>query len=112
MDELAESLSGATAAIVAYDIDSLEARIVSQQDLCGRIRGLDLRLEAMQNRHRSRNLQSHAPSAMAAETQDERSLRQAMSRLEEVHRRVKSLNATHAALLHRSRRTIRALAHA
>ena len=107
MNELAESLSGSTAAIVSYDIDGLEARIASQQDLCSRIRDVDLRIEAMQQRHKSRS-----SSTVTAETQEEKKLRELMSCLQEVHLRVKSLNATHAVLLHRSRRTVRALAHA
>src|SRR5262249_19079765 len=94
-----------------YDIDNLEARISSQQDLCARIRDLDSRLEAVQQRYQSRK-QHQTISARGAETQEEKSPCEAMDRLNEAHLGLKSMNRAHAALLHRSRRTIRALSHA
>ncbi|GEM_PF-5057491 len=98
MDELAVSLSLAAAAITACDIDGLEERVREQEKLCIAIRDLDARLESLQARRGS--------------TQCDETLRIGMVRLREVQQRVKSLNSVHAALLRRSRRTVRALSRA
>jgi hypothetical protein len=112
MSEIADSLSRAGAAIASCDIDSLEARIVDQETLCMRIRGLDVQLEAMQTRQSQRDQTIQLPSFGSPSENERKNLRDTMGRLKEVHERVKLLNGTHADLLRRSRRTVRALAHA
>ena len=111
MNELADSLSLAGAAISVCDIDGLEQRIREQENLCGAIRGLDVRLESLQALRLRANQASKSSSTLIAEQAD-KSLRITLNRLQEVHCRVKSLNAVHAELLRRSRRTVRALSQA
>jgi hypothetical protein len=112
MNEMAESLSLAGAAIVGFDIDSLEERIRNQESLCARILALDARLESLHFRQSVAATQSKSLSFRATGAEEDQSLSLALARLEEAHRRVKALNATHAELLYRSRRTVQALAHA
>jgi len=113
MNEVAQSLANAGAAIAACDIDGLEARILDQEALCQKIRNLDTQLEAMQARQALRNSNTSPNSVLCSpdgKGQDE--LQATMAHLQEVHLRVKVLNANHAELLRRSRRTVNALTQA
>jgi len=112
MGEIAESLSLAGAAIASCDIDSLEGRIADQEILCTKISALDAQLEAMQARQSCRNDAAQSQSPGCSSEIEQGNLRDTLSRLREAHERVKVLNASHADLLRRSRRTVRALAHA
>lgn len=111
MNEVAESLASAGAAIAACDIDALETRIKEQEKLCQRIRDLDGHLEGLRVRQCSRDANTSA-DGLGVNAADQQQLKQAMIRLQEVHQRVKRLNANHAELLRRSRRTVNALTQA
>lgn len=106
MNEMADSLAASSAAIAACNIDGLEDCIRKQEALCASIQSMDKKLEEMQSRQRSRDRMS------AVNEKETESLRNAITRLKDVHQRVKVLNQSHAELLRRSRRTVLALSRA
>ncbi len=113
MNAVAESLTLAGAAIAACNIDELESRIREQESLCLRIQDLDRQLDATQKRRTSLASAATSTSENLGIAQDnQRQLSAAMERVREVHDRVKRLNANHAELLRRSRRTVQALTQA
>jgi hypothetical protein len=96
---LSAALSAASASIVGFDIDGLEARITEQQQLCTDITLLDAHMN---------DLQAHLATA-PTQTVASPALRQAIARLRETQVRVSQLNRSHQLLLQRSRRTASAL---
>ena len=107
LDSLSETLMAARAAIVAFDIESLESHVAEQQQLCREMQALHeevARLEYQCAAHlRLRGGQDSA--SRDAQLED------ALQRLQQAQANVKRLNEVHQNVLCRSQRTIVALLH-
>jgi hypothetical protein len=104
-NSLSASLLAARSAMAAVDIDSLEARIAQQREICANIENLDEQLERLQYQCAA-HLRMHGgedPLGNAEELED------VLHRLHSAQARVKELNTAHQAFLTRSRRTVTAL---
>jgi len=109
LGSLADALVSAGASISAFDIDGLEARIITQQQLCAEISALDSRIDAVQ-RHCAEQIASPSTNKISPATTPENSpMRQTLKRLQAIQSSVKQLNEAHKILLQRSRRTVGAL---
>jgi FlgN protein len=104
-NSLSASLLAARSAMAAVDIDSLEARIAQQREICANIENLDEQLERLQYQCAA-HLRMHSgadPLDSAEQLED------VLHRLHLAQARVKELNTAHEAFLTRSRRTVKAL---
>jgi len=109
LGSLADALVSAGASISAFDIDGLEARIATQQQLCAEISALDSQIDVVQ-RHCAEQIASPSTNKISPATPPENSpMRQTLARLQAVQSSVKQLNEAHKILLQRSRRTVGAL---
>ena len=109
LGSLADALVSAGASISAFDIDGLEARIATQQQLCAEISALDSQIDVVQ-RHCAEQVVSPSTNKISPATTPENSpMRQTLARLQAVQSSVKQLNEAHKILLRRSRRTVGAL---
>ena len=109
LGSLADALVSAGASISAFDIDGLEARIATQQQLCAEISALDSQIDVVQ-RHCAEQIALPSTNKISPATTPENSpMRQTLARLQAVQSSVKQLNEAHKILLRRSRRTVRAL---
>ncbi len=109
LGSLADALVSAAASISAFDIDGLEARIITQQQLCAEISALDSRIDAVQ-RHCAEQVASPGANDIRLTGPPEDSpMRQTLKRLQAIQSRVNQLNDAHKILLQRSRRTVGAL---
>ena len=109
LGSLANALVSAGASISAFDIDGLEARIATQQQLCAEISALDSQIDVVQ-RHCAEQVVSPSTNKISPATTPENSpMRQTLARLQAVQSSVKQLNEAHKILLQRSRRTVGAL---
>ena len=106
LGSLADALVSAAASISAFDIDGLEARIITQQQLCAEISALDSRIDAAQ-RHCAEQVALPGANDIRLTGAPENSpMRQTLARLQAVQSSVKQLNDAHKILLQRSRRTV------
>jgi hypothetical protein len=97
---LADALSAASASVVGFDLDGLEARITDQQQLSAEVARLDSQMNEIHSRFAvSPYAQSTALPGFV----------EAIARLREAQTRVSRLNQSHQLLLERSRRTASAL---
>jgi len=109
LGSLADALVSAGASISAFDIDGLEARIATQQQLCAEISALDSQIDVVQ-RHCAEQIALPSTNKISPATTPENSpMRQTLARLQAVQSSVKQLNEAHKILLRRSRRTVGAL---
>ena len=109
LGSLANALVSAGASISACDIDGLEARIATQQQLCAEISTLDSQIESVQ-RHCAERVALPRVNGISLTGAPENSpMRQTLARLQAVQSSVKQLNDAHKILLQRSRRTVGAL---
>jgi hypothetical protein len=106
---LAEALKASTADVVSLDIDSLESRIILQQQLCVEIHALGPQLDRVQRQCATYLQASGAGRKDAAGSGEDARISESIQRLRDVQASVKTLNSTHQALLRRSRRTVGAL---
>jgi len=105
LDSLSKTLLAARTAIVAFDIDALEAQVALQQQLCREIQALDEQVERLEYQ-----CAAHLRLRGTQATGDSNSeLDDAMQRLHQAQANVKGLNDVHQTVLRRSQRTILAL---
>lgn len=98
LDSLAVTLRACSEAMVSLDLDCMNRRVAEQERICQEIRGVDRDIELLQRRW-SAGERAHAfPSAQ-----------ELLGRISSAQAEVRRLNTTHAALLRRSRRTLRAM---
>jgi len=109
LGSLADALVSAGASISAFDIDGLEARIVTQQQLCAEISALDSRIDAVQRHCAEQVALPRANDIRLTGPTEDSPLRQTMERLQAIQSSVNQLNEAHKILLQRSRRTVGAL---
>jgi small-conductance mechanosensitive channel len=109
LGSLADALVSAGASISAFDIDGLEARIATQQQLCAEISALDSRIDAVQRHCAEQAAWPRANDIRLTGAAEDSPLRQTLERLQAVQSSVKQLNEAHKILLRRSRRTVGAL---
>ena len=107
LGNLAESLTFARESLGTLDINSLEARIAMQQQLCTQISALDSEIDRVQ-RQCSATIHGATGTSGNSSAQDSR-MRDTLARLHAVQSNVKHLNEAHQVLLQRSRRTLGAL---
>ncbi|HTP69351.1 MAG TPA: flagellar export chaperone FlgN [Dongiaceae bacterium] len=105
LNSLSATLLAARAAMTAFDVGSLEARINEQQELCGEIQKLDEQRERLQYQCAA-HLRMHGGDRSLPNSPE---LEETMHRLYQAQTTVKQLNAAHQVLLQRSRRTVTAL---
>ena len=109
LGSLANALVSAGASISAFDIDGLEARIATQQQLCAEISALDSQIDAVQRHCAERVTLPHVNDISITGAPENSPMRQTLERLQAVQSSVKQLNDAHKILLQRSRRTVGAL---
>ena len=108
LGSLAEALTAARQDMVCLDVNGLEARIAQQQDLCWQVCALDIQLDELQTQCANRLAASGTPTC--GDNQElGRLLAQTRGLMKTAQGRLKALNTSHQALLHRCRRTTRAL---
>lgn len=109
LGSLANALVSAGASISACDIDGLEARIATQQQLCAEISALDSQIDAVQRHCAERVALPRVNDISLTGAPESSPMRQTLARLQAVQSSVKQLNDAHRILLQRSRRTVGAL---
>jgi len=109
LGSLANALVSAGASISAFDIDGLEARIATQQQLCAEISALDSQIDAVQRHCAERVTLPRVNDISLTGAPENSPMRQTLARLPAVQSSVKQLNDAHKILLQRSRRTVGAL---
>ena len=109
LGSLANALVSAGASISAFDIDGLEARIATQQQLCAEISALDSQIDSVQRHCAERVVLPRVNDISLTSAPENSPMRQTLARLQAVQSSVKQLNDAHKILLQRSRRTVGAL---
>ena len=109
LGSLADALVSAGASISAFDIDGLEARIATQQQLCAEISALDSQIDSLQRHCAERVALPRVNDISLTGAPEHSPMRQTLARLQAVQSSVKQLNDAHRILLQRSRRTVGAL---
>src|SRR3981189_647743 len=111
LGSLADALVAAGASISAFDIDGLEARIITQQQLCAEISALDSRIDAVQRHCTEQVALPRANDIRLTGPTEESGLRQRLNPLQAIQSSVNQRNEAHKILLQRARRTMGALLH-
>src|SRR3977135_3149810 len=84
LGSLANALVSAGASISAFDIDGLEARIATQQQLCAEISALDSQIDAVQRHCAERVVLPRANDIRLTGPPEDSALRQTLKRLQAI----------------------------
>ena len=98
LNSLAVELRACSQAMIGLDLDGMQFRVARQEQICREIRSLDASIDAVQKRWSREERHSSFPAAQ-----------EVLSRISSAQAEVRRLNAAHAALLRRSRRTLQAM---
>jgi hypothetical protein len=98
LDSLAVELRACSTAMVALDLDGIHHRVAQQEQVCQQIRLVDREIETLQLRWSAAERRESLPAA-----------KDLLTRISSAQTEVRRLNSAHAALLRRSRRTLRAM---
>lgn len=98
LDSLAVELRACSNAMVALDLDGIHHRVAQQEQICQQIRSVDREIGVLQQRWSAGEKEQALPAA-----------KDLLGRISCAQAEVRRLNSAHAALLRRSRRTLRAM---
>ena len=98
LDSLAVELRGCSNAMVALDLDGIHQRVAQQEQICQQIRSVDREIDVLQQRWSADERSEALPA-----------VKDLLGRISTAQTEVRRLNSAHAALLRRSRRTLRAM---
>jgi FlgN protein len=98
LDSLAVELRACGEAMVGLDFDGIHRRVAQQEQICQQIRYVDRDIENLQHRWTEGESDHSFPAAQ-----------ELLGRITSAQAEVRRLNCAHAALLRRSRRTLRAM---
>jgi len=98
LDSLAVELRACSNAMVALDLDAIHQRVAQQEQVCQQIRSVDREIEVLQQRWSDEERSEVLPA-----------VKDLLGRISTAQTEVRRLNSAHAALLRRSRRTLRAM---
>lgn len=98
LDSLAVELRACSNAMVALDLDAIHQRVAQQEQVCQQIRSVDHEIEVLQQRWSAEERSEALPA-----------VKDLLGRISTAQTEVRRLNSAHAALLRRSRRTLRAM---
>lgn len=98
LDSLAVELRACSNAMVTLDLDGIHRRVAQQERVCQQIRSVDREIDVLQQRWSTQERSEALPS-----------VKDLLGRISTAQTEVRRLNSAHAALLRRSRRTLRAM---
>lgn len=84
--------------MISLDLDGIHQRVAEQEKICGQIRTVDGEIDLLQKRWSAGEREQALPAA-----------KDLLDRISSAQTEVRRLNSAHAALLRRSRRTLRAM---
>ncbi|HTW23277.1 MAG TPA: flagellar export chaperone FlgN [Candidatus Baltobacteraceae bacterium] len=98
LDSLAVELRACSEAMVALDLDGMQRRVAQQEQVCQQIRSVDREIDCLQRQWSVEERGELLPA-----------VKDILGRISSAQSEVRRLNSAHAALLRRSRRTLRAM---
>jgi hypothetical protein len=98
LDSLAVELRACSNAMVALDLEGIHRRVSQQEQVCQQIRSVDREIDVLQQRWTAQERSDALPA-----------VKDLLGRISTAQTEVRRLNSAHAALLRRSRRTLRAM---
>lgn len=98
LDSLAVELRACSEAMVALDLDGMHRRVAQQEQVCQQIRSVDREIDFLQRQWSADERGEVLPA-----------VKDLLGRISSAQSEVRRLNSSHAALLRRSRRTLRAM---
>lgn len=98
LDSLAVELRACSEAMVTLDLDGIHRRVSQQEQVCQEIRSVDREIELLQRQWSADERGQVLPG-----------VKDLLGRISSAQLEVRRLNSSHAALLRRSRRTLRAM---
>lgn len=98
LDSLAVELRACSEAMVSLDLDGMHRRVARQEQVCQQIRSVDREIDFLQKQWSAEERSELLPA-----------VKDILGRISTAQSEVRRLNSAHAALLRRSRRTLRAM---